>query len=79
MEKEKKDEYYKSLCREIMIKDILSNNDNIIKADKLTETKKKLKNQFYDFVKVYNSHKHNIYLSIISCTIQIRNTSVTHI
>lgn len=61
IEKEKKDEYYKSMCRKIMIEDILSNNDNVIKADKLTENKKKLEDQFYDSVKVHNNHKHIIH------------------
>lgn len=57
MEKEKKDEYYKSLSQKIMIKDILSINDNAMKVEKLIENKNKLENQFHSFVKVYNSNK----------------------
>ncbi|KAL5239259.1 hypothetical protein ACI65C_006669 [Semiaphis heraclei] len=36
-ENEKKDKYYKSLCKTLMIEDILSNNLNIQKAKTLTE------------------------------------------
>ncbi|XP_025206293.1 uncharacterized protein PF07_0086-like [Melanaphis sacchari] len=37
MESENEDKYYKSLCKTLMIEDILSNNINIAKSIKLTE------------------------------------------
>lgn len=53
MEKKKEHEYYKLLCKTILIQSILSNNTNLIVIKKLIDKMKMLKKQLNISVKVY--------------------------
>ncbi|XP_060845607.1 uncharacterized protein LOC132925208 [Rhopalosiphum padi] len=47
LEKEKEDEYYKLLCKTLMVDDILSDKINALKATKLIEKNKILNEKFH--------------------------------
>lgn len=57
MENENEDKYYKSLCKTLMIEDILSNNINVEKTVKFTEDNIILNEKYHSSKKVY-THTH---------------------